>query len=50
MPYTKYWWPYGAYHLCCCVVGWYLQGVIGLALGLILGPVGNLISVAIGSR
>lgn len=46
MPFTgeqRYWW-YGVW-LCCAVNGWLIAGLGGAALGLFLGPIGNLLGL-----
>jgi hypothetical protein len=48
---NRSYWPYAGYHLACAVVGWFIgDGVIGAALGFFLGPVGNLLSIAMGHK
>jgi len=44
-------WPYfGAYHLICAVVGWFIGNLPGAVLGLFLGPIGLLIWVLVGHK
>jgi hypothetical protein len=44
-------WPYvGGLNIICAIVGYFVSGVLGLVLGLLLGPIGLLIAVLLGRR
>jgi hypothetical protein len=44
-------WPYiGGLNIICAIVGYLISGVLGLVLGLLLGPIGLLIAVLVGRR
>lgn len=44
-------WPYvGGMNIICAIVGYFISGVVGMLLGLFLGPIGLLIAVLLGRR
>lgn len=44
-------WPYvGGMNLICAIIGYFISGVLGLVLGLFLGPIGLLIAFLLGRR
>jgi hypothetical protein len=44
-------WPWvGGMNVICAIVGYLISGVIGLLLGLFLGPIGLLIAFLLGRR
>ena len=44
-------WPYiGGLNIICAIIGYLISGVLGLVLGLFLGPIGLLIAFLLGRR
>lgn len=48
---TFVYWPWvGGMNLLCAIIGYLIAGVLGLILGLFLGPIGLLIAVLLRPR
>lgn len=44
-------WPYvGGLNIICAIIGYLIAGVLGLVLGLLLGPIGLLIAFLVGRK
>ena len=44
-------WPWlGGMNIICAILGYLISGVLGMILGLLLGPIGLLIAFLIGNR
>jgi hypothetical protein len=45
------WFPYwGGLAIICAIIGYFIAGVLGLVLGLFLGPIGLLIALLVPKR
>ncbi|MDQ3023003.1 MAG: hypothetical protein M3R04_01265 [bacterium] len=45
------WFPYwGGLSIICAIIGYFISGVLGMILGLLLGPIGLLIALLVPKR